>query len=75
MSPRYLIFVGLLIILVGAPAAQAQFSGYSCDALWHERNSIHARNGYCFETARAIEAFGRGSFRPSAASPAATRKW
>jgi hypothetical protein len=64
MSPRYLIFGGLFIIFAGATAAQAQFSGYSCDALWHERNSIHARNGYCFQTDRAIEAFGRGCFPP-----------
>ena len=44
--------------------AQAQISAYSCDALWHERNTIYARNGYCFQTERAIEQFGRGCFPP-----------
>lgn len=29
----------------------------SCDALWHQRNAIFARNGYCFQSARGKRAF------------------
>jgi len=36
----------------------------SCDELWHERNAIYARNGYCFKTAKAIAAFGKSCFPP-----------
>jgi hypothetical protein len=42
----------------------AQAQGGSCYALWHERNGIYARNGYCFRTPRAIAEFGRGCFPP-----------
>ena len=38
-------------LFVAAPLANAQ--GASCDRLWYERNKIYARNGYCFQTARA----------------------
>jgi YARHG domain len=64
MSLRHLIIGSLFLTLAAAPAAHAQLSEYSCDALWHERNTIYARNGYCFKTDRAIEAFGRGCFPP-----------
>ncbi len=50
--------------LLPAAKAHAQLSAYSCDALWHERNAIFARNGYCFKTDRAIAEFGRGCFPP-----------
>ncbi len=36
----------------------------SCAALWHERNAIYARNGYCFNTDRARAVFGAGCFPP-----------
>ena len=36
----------------------------SCDELWHERNAVYARNGYCFKTQKAIAAFGKGCFPP-----------
>src|ERR1700682_5603994 len=36
----------------------------SCDQLWHARNVIYARNGYCFRTPRALATFGRGCFPP-----------
>jgi YARHG domain len=36
----------------------------SCDELWHERNAIFARNGYCFKTPKAIAAFGKSCFPP-----------
>jgi hypothetical protein len=35
-----------------------------CHALWYDRNSIYAQAGHCFQTARAIEHFGRGCFPP-----------
>lgn len=35
-----------------------------CDDLWYARNAIYARNGYCFQTERAISVFGRGCFAP-----------
>jgi hypothetical protein len=36
----------------------------SCDELWHERNAVYSRNGYCFKTQKAIAAFGKGCFPP-----------
>jgi hypothetical protein len=54
-------------ISVRAPTAtNAPKSGasMSCDELWHERNAIYARNGYCFKTAKAIAAFGKSCFPP-----------
>jgi hypothetical protein len=36
----------------------------SCDELWHERNAVYARNGYCFKTQKAITAFGKSCFPP-----------
>ncbi len=45
--------------------ASAQEAAYmSCNDLWYARNKIYARNGYCFKTARAREAFGPGCFPP-----------
>ena len=29
-----------------------------CDGLWHARNEIFHKNGYCFSTGRGIKAFG-----------------
>lgn len=37
-------------------AAMAQAS--SCGDLWYRRNAIYKAAGYCFKTARAIQAFG-----------------
>jgi hypothetical protein len=51
--------------LASAPAASAQdFSRMSCEALWYARNEIFARSGYCFQSARALSAFGPGCFPP-----------
>jgi hypothetical protein len=36
----------------------------SCEGLWHERNRILAERGYCFQTERAISAFGHSCFPP-----------
>ncbi|MBU1655790.1 MAG: YARHG domain-containing protein [Gammaproteobacteria bacterium] len=51
--------------MTAAPAVEAQPLSYlNCEELWYERNAIYARNGYCFKTARAQQAFGRGCFPP-----------
>ena len=40
------------------------YAGLNCASLWHERNAIHARYGYCFQSNRAVATFGRGCFPP-----------
>jgi hypothetical protein len=55
--------IGLLVAFA-ALAAPLPALAQSCSALWYERNQIYARNGYCFQTARAISVFGRGCFPP-----------
>ncbi len=40
-----------------APALAQDAASMSCDELWYARNEIYARNGYCFQTARAQAAF------------------
>jgi hypothetical protein len=50
--------LGIIIGIAGSASAQ------SCDGLWYERNSIYARNGYCFQTARARAVFGPGCVPP-----------
>jgi hypothetical protein len=47
--------------LTVAPASPASMS---CDELWHERNAVYARNGYCFKTQKAISTFGKTCFPP-----------
>ena len=49
------------LFLASAGAARAQGA---CESLWHQRNAIYARNGYCFQTARARSVFGPGCFPP-----------
>ena len=44
----------LALLLLAVPA-RAQFA---CDELWGERNAIYKAAGYCFQTPRAIRAFG-----------------
>ncbi len=47
------------------PVPQASaYAGMSCNQLWYERNSIFARNGHCFKSARGRAAFGAGCFAP-----------
>lgn len=52
--------LGASTMFVAAPAAAQG----ACESLWHQRNSIYARNGYCFQTARARSVFGAGCFPP-----------
>jgi hypothetical protein len=46
------------------PAVAQDAGSMSCGELWYARNAIYARNGYCFQTARARETFGLGCFPP-----------
>jgi hypothetical protein len=39
---------------------KGELANASCDELWQARNEIYAREGYKFETARGIAAFGSG---------------
>ena len=52
-----------LLGLATPPYAQ-NAAAMSCGALWQERNTIYAHNGYCFQTPRAVAVFGRGCFPP-----------
>jgi hypothetical protein len=56
--------VAAALPLAQLPASAQPYRGWSCNDLWHARNEIYARNGYCFRTQRAINAFGRGCFPP-----------
>ena len=52
---RFLACLLLASSLAPLPAAaQAQ----SCGDLWYRRNAVYKAAGYCFKTARAIQAFG-----------------
>jgi hypothetical protein len=55
-----------VFILPGAPdlASAQEAASMSCSQLWYARNTIYARNGYCFKTERARAAFGPGCFPP-----------
>jgi hypothetical protein len=67
MSTHRLFSTGFCSLLLGAALlalAPEKAAAQSCYDLWHERNAIYARNGYCFQTQRAIEEFGRGCFPP-----------
>jgi hypothetical protein len=44
----------LAVALVASPAR----ADFPCDELWAERNAAYKDAGYCFKTARAIQAFG-----------------
>jgi hypothetical protein len=55
----------VLVAMATTGVAQAEnLYGLSCGQLWYARNAIYARQGYCFKTDRAREAFGAGCFPP-----------
>jgi hypothetical protein len=58
--------LGIATIIVSGPqpVLAQDASEMGCDGLWYARNEIYARNGYCFQTERAISTFGRGCFPP-----------
>ncbi len=49
--------------LSALPAAAEDYWSLSCGDLWHQRNAIFARNGYCFKTDRALQVFGNDNCR------------
>ncbi len=54
------------------PAPPPPAAAESCEGLWHQRNTIWNRHGYCFTTTRARAAFDTSScFRDQAAARAA----
>lgn len=54
MKPLFLVCALTASVTVfGSNAAYA-----SCASLWQERNQVYKDAGYCFKTARAIQAFG-----------------
>ena len=56
MTLRALACLSLVVGAVPILASEAQ--AQSCGELWYRRNSIYKQAGYCFRTARAIQAFG-----------------
>jgi len=65
MGPvRRAALVAVLLSAMGGAAPAQEAADLSCGELWHERNAIYARNGYCFETERARAVFGAGCFPP-----------
>ena len=58
------IAAGSIGVGVPTPASAQDPAFMACDDLWYARNSIYARNGYCFNTDRARSVFGRGCFPP-----------
>jgi YARHG domain len=55
---------GILMTWSLSSARAQDASSMSCGQLWYARNEIYARNGYCFQTARAQATFGKGCFPP-----------
>lgn len=53
---RILAVAGLLAVAV--PALAQDYGSMACEDLWYSRNALYKEAGYCFKTARAIQAFG-----------------
>lgn len=52
-------FVGCCRTAEATPSVRPSAGGASsCDGLWYERNAIFKAAGYCFRSARGIQAFG-----------------
>jgi len=47
------------LVWLASPALAA----FPCDELWAERNAVYKDAGYCFQTTRAIRAFGNAGCR------------
>lgn len=52
----------ILMAAAGGAAAQ-DYTSWSCQDLWFERNQIYKDAGYCFQTGRAIRTFGNAGCR------------
>jgi hypothetical protein len=48
---------------ISSAFAQEDYWSLSCGELWLRRNTIFARNGYCFKTDRALRVFGNANCR------------
>lgn len=57
-------FVGLLLALTVAGPSGAAAGDTFCEDLWHQRNSVFAKRGYCFETTAGHIAFPESCFPP-----------
>ena len=53
--------------------SQPYLRSQTCYTLWGMRNLIYKENGYCFQTARAREAFGNAGCDTSSQSTARSR--
>lgn len=53
-----------VVLAFAAPGKAQDFSGLTCQELWHQRNAIYAQHGHCFKTARGIAVFGKNCFPP-----------
>ena|SRR5258706_11871097 len=67
-NPSHLKFCSLALIMFASwammlPATAQNYRSMSCGDLWHQRNAIYARNGFCFRTDRAIRVFGNENCR------------
>jgi hypothetical protein len=47
-----------LALSLAVSLATPAFAAFPCDEFWGERNAIYKDAGYCFQTPRAIRAFG-----------------
>ena len=56
VSSRYVGCCRTLAAAPGAPAAPGPSA--SCEDLWYRRNAIFKAAGYCFRSARGVQAFG-----------------
>ncbi|WP_331815305.1 YARHG domain-containing protein [Aurantimonas sp. A2-1-M11] len=63
MRATLIVVTGISCVGV-SPAVAQNYRGMSCYELWYARNVIYADKGYCFETRRAREEFGRNCFPP-----------
>ena len=57
----YLSIVGTVL---PTSASAGSYANMSCHNLWYAKNKIFANNGYCFETRKAIDTFGRRCYSP-----------
>lgn len=53
---RILATAGLLAVTM--PVLAQDYGSMACEDLWYSRNALYKEAGYCFKTARAIQAFG-----------------
>ena len=51
-------------LFVPTQAKAASYSNMSCYDLWYARNSFFANKGYCFESSRTVNTFGRRCYPP-----------